>query len=149
MKKINLLISTCLCGNNTKYNGGNNLISRLKEIEEKFNLIHICPEVFGGLATPRNPSEILGDKIISSVGLDVTDNFIKGANKALELANKYNVKYALLKEGSPSCGVHKIYDGTFSGTKIDGNGITTAILKQAEITVFNENEIDELLRVIE
>jgi uncharacterized protein YbbK (DUF523 family) len=147
MKKINLIISTCLCGNNTKYNGGNNLIDRLNEIEAKFNLIHICPEVFGGLSTPRNPSEILGDKVISNKGLDVSNNFINGANQAVELAKKYNVKYALLKEGSPSCGVHKIYDGTFTGTKIDGNGITTFMLKELGVIVFSENEIDELLRV--
>ena len=147
MKKINLIISTCLCGNNTKFNGGNNLISRLNEIEDKFNLIHICPEVFGGLKTPRDPSEILKDKVISNAGVDVTQNFINGANQAIALAKKYNAKYALLKEGSPSCGVHKIYDGTFTGTKIDGNGVTTAMLKELGIIVFNENEIDELLRV--
>ena len=148
MEKVNLLISTCLCGNNTKYNGGNNLIARIDEIKEKFNLIHICPEVFGGLSTPRHPSEILKDKVISSTGIDVTSNFTLGATEAIELAQKYNVKYALLKEGSPSCGVHKIYDGTFSGKKIDGSGITTTMLKEIGIIVFNGIEIDELLRVV-
>jgi uncharacterized protein YbbK (DUF523 family) len=147
MEKINLIISSCLCGNNTKYNGGNNLIDKLELLEEKFNLITICPEVFGGLSTPRNPSEIKGDKVFSNEGLDVTKNFYDGALKALEILKQYNAKYALLKEGSPSCGVHKIYDGTFSGNKIPGFGVTTKMFKELGIKVYSENEIDELLKI--
>ena len=142
-----LIISSCLCGNNTKYNGGNNKIDKLELLEEKFNLITICPEEFGGLTTPRDPSEIKGDKVYSNKGKDVTDNFILGAEKALEILKKYNAKYALLKEGSPSCGVHKIYDGTFSGNKIPGSGITTAMFKELGIKVYSENEIEELLKL--
>jgi uncharacterized protein YbbK (DUF523 family) len=147
MDKINLIISSCLCGNNTKYNGGNNLIDKLELLEEKFNLITICPEVFGGLSTPRDPSEIKGDKVYSNQGLDVTENFNSGALKAVEILKKSNAKYALLKEGSPSCGVHKIYDGTFSGTKIPGSGVTTNMFKDLGIKVYSENEIDELLKL--
>ena len=147
MIKTNLIISSCLCGNNTKYNGGNNLIDKLELLEEKFNLITICPEVFGGLTTPRDPSEIKGDKVYSNKGVDVTDNFYNGALKALDILKKYDAKYALLKEGSPSCGVYKIYDGTFSGTKIDGYGITTKMFKEIGIKVYSENEIDELLKI--
>jgi uncharacterized protein YbbK (DUF523 family) len=147
MEKINLIISSCLCGNNTKYNGGNNLIDKLELLEEKFNLITICPEVFGGLSTPRNPSEIIGDKVFSNQGLDVTENFYNGANIALEILKKHNAKYALLKEGSPSCGVYKIYDGTFSGVKVAGSGITTQMFKELGIIVYSENEIDELLKI--
>ena len=147
MAKIDLIISSCLCGNNTKYNGGNNLIDKLELLEEKFNLITICPEVFGGLSTPRNPSEIIGDKVYSDKGLDVTENFNNGAKLAVDILKKYNAKYALLKEGSPSCGVHKIYDGTFSGTKIPGSGVTTQMFKELGIKVYSENEIDELLKI--
>ena len=147
MKKINLIISSCLCGNNTKYNGGNNLIDKLELLKEKFNLITICPEVFGGLSTPRNPSEIVGQKVLSNKGDDVTENFYNGANKAVEILKAYNAKYALLKEGSPSCGVHKIYDGTFSGVKIPGSGITTNMFKELEIKIYSENEIEELLKI--
>jgi uncharacterized protein YbbK (DUF523 family) len=149
MAKINLIISSCLCGNNTKYNGGNNLIDKLDLLKEKFNLITICPEVFGGLTTPRNPSEIIGDKVFSNKGLDVTDNFHNGAKMAVDILKKYNAKYALLKEGSPSCGVHKVYDGTFSGVKISGSGITTQMFKKLGIIVFSENEVEELLKIEE
>ena len=147
MEKINLIISSCLCGNNTKYNGGNNLIDKLELLEKKFNLITICPEVFGGLSTPRNPSEIKGNKVYSNQGLDVTENFNLGAKLALDILKKHNAKYALLKEGSPSCGVHKIYDGTFSGIKIAGSGITTQMFRELGIKVYSENEIDELLKI--
>lgn len=143
--KENLLVSSCLLGNNTKYNGKNNYIPKIEQIKEKYNIIIICPEVMGGLSTPRNPSEILNDKVISNKGADVTIEFIKGANIATELAKKHNVKKALLKDGSPSCGKNKIYDGTFTGTKIDGSGITTRLLKQLDIKIYSENEIDELL----
>lgn len=146
--KENLLISTCLLGNNTKYNGKNNLNQKALELEKYFNLIKICPEMDGGLPCPRDPSEILGDKVISSNNKDVTLEYTKGALNALELAKKYNVRYAVLKEKSPSCGVHLIYDGTFNGVKIQGLGITTRLLVENGITVFNEDEIDSLLELV-
>lgn len=146
--KEKLLISSCLCGNNTKYNGGNNLISRLKELEESFELFMVCPESQGGLTTPRDPSEIVGDKVVSNKGKDVTEEFNKGAIIALEEARKNGIKYALLKEGSPSCGSNLIYDGSFSGVKIPGLGVAARLLTEAGIKVYNENQIDELLNEI-
>lgn len=143
--KENLLVSSCLLGNNTKYNGKNNYIPKIEKIKEKYNIIVICPEVMGGLSTPRNPSEILGDKVISNTGTDVTVEFNKGASIAYELVLKHNVKKALLKDGSPSCGKNKIYDGTFSGIKINGSGITVRLLKQLDIEIYSEDEIDKLL----
>lgn len=148
MSKPKLLISRCLCGENTKYNGGNNLIQQLDLIQKNFELIYICPEVMGGLTTPRNPSEIKDQKVFSSTGKDVTKEFVLGAQKALSLVKKHQVKYALLKESSPSCGVHKVYDGTFSGRKIEGSGMTTQLLKKNGILVFSEHEIEELLKNI-
>ena len=143
--KEKLLISACLCGDNTKYNGGNNLINRLDELKEKYELYKVCPEVIGGLSTPRVPSEIINDKVINKEGQDVTTNYQKGANYALELVKKYNIKKALLKESSPSCGVHTIYDGTFSKTKIVSSGVTTRLLNEYGVIVYSEDEIDKLV----
>ena len=143
--KEKLLISACLCGKNTKYNGGNNLIERLEELQQKYDLYLICPEVDGGLTTPRNPSEQLGKKVISNKGVDVTNEFNLGSKIALEVALKNNIKKALLKESSPSCGTHKIYDGTFSGKKIQGMGVAAKLLKENGIEVYSDEEIEKLL----
>ena len=143
-----LLISACLCGKNTKYSGGNNLIPNLNLIEENFELFLVCPEVDGGLTTPRNPSEQIGDKVISNQGVDVTYEFNLGAKIALDVAKKNNIKYALLKESSPSCGTNLIYDGTFSVKKISGMGVAAKLLTENGIQVFSENEIEKLLKII-
>lgn len=143
MEKI--LISGCLVGKNVKYNGGNNYIEIIEELKKKYELIEICPEVFGGLSIPRDPSEILNNKVISINNKDVTDNFINGANKALELAKKYNITKAILKDGSPSCGNTYIYDGSFSKKKIKGLGITAKLLNENNIKIYNEFEINKLL----
>lgn len=142
----NLLISSCLVGNNTKYNGKNNYLPLIEKLKDKYNLIVICPEVMGGLSIPRDPSEIKGDKVISNKGNDVTKEYNLGAKIALDLAKKYNCKKALLMEKSPSCGVRKIYDGTFSKNLIDGMGITTKLLYESKIEVYSKDEIDLLLR---
>ncbi|MCR4897813.1 MAG: DUF523 domain-containing protein, partial [Acholeplasmatales bacterium] len=141
-----LLISSCLIGNNTKYNGKNNYIKEIEQLKLKYELIPICPEVLGGLSIPRDPSEINNDKVISINGKDVTKEFNIGANKALNIALLNNIKYALLKDGSPSCGNTYIYDGTFSNKKIDGIGITTKLLKENNITIYNENNLSKLLK---
>lgn len=146
--KEKLLISACLCGKNTKYNGGNNLIPNLGKIEENFELFLVCPESDGGLTTPRNPSEQQGEKVVSNKGVDVTTEFNLGAKIALDVALKNNIKYALLKESSPSCGTNLIYDGTFSGKKINGMGVAAKLLKENGILVFSENEIEKLLKII-
>ena len=141
----NLLVSGCLLGKNTKYNGKNNYIPLIEKIKEKYNIIVICTEVMGGLSIPRDPSEISGNKVINNKMKDVTFEYNKGAKIALELAIKNNCKKALLKEKSPSCGVNYIYDGTFSGNIICGMGITTKLLVSNNIDVYSENEIDLLL----
>lgn len=142
----NLLISSCLVGNNTKYNGKNNYLPLIEELKKKYNFIVICPEVMGGLPIPRDPSEIQGNKVISNSGKDVTTKYNLGAKIALDLAIKHNCKKALLMEKSPSCGVRKIYDGTFSKTLIDGMGITTRLLYENGIEVYSKDEIDQLLK---
>lgn len=143
--KDSLLISGCLLGNNTKYNGKNNYIEGIDKLKAKYNLIVICPEVMGGLSIPRDPSEIKDGNVYSNKGLDVTNEFNKGALLAYELAVKHNCKIALLKDGSPSCGSKKIYDGSFNGNKIDGDGITVRMLRKLDIKIYTESEIDKLL----
>ncbi len=143
MEKI--LISACLIGENCKYNGGNNLNPKIEALLEKYDLIPFCPEVEGGLEIPRNPSEIKGESVFMDNGKDVTENFRKGAKKAVMLALFLKVKIAVLKERSPSCGTHQIHDGSFTNTLIDGMGITAKLLKENGIAVYSEDEIDKLL----
>ena len=141
--KLPLIISSCLLGNNTKYNGKNNYNQNVESLKEFFDFIVICPEVEGGLSIPRDPAEIIGDKVITNKGKDVTKNYNNGAKIALDKA-----KYALLKAKSPSCGKDYVYDGTFSGNLIKGDGVTASILKKNGIKVFTENEIELLLKEI-
>lgn len=142
---MKILVSACLLGENLKYNGKNNFNEVVAKLAESFELVPLCPEVLGGLTIPRLPSEINEDRVVNSAEVDVTYEFLKGANLALEKALKENIKYAILKEKSPSCGVHKIYDGTFSGTLIKGQGIACSLLEKKGIKCYNENEIDKLL----
>lgn len=144
----NVLISACLYGQKCRYDGGDNLISRLDEIKKVCNLFPVCPEVLGGLETPRNPSEIIGENVVSNAGKDVTNEYKKGAEIALETALRNSCKIALMKAKSPSCGSGKIYDGTFSRKLTDGDGITVKLLKEHGIKVFDETQIKELLEYI-
>lgn len=143
MEKI--LISACLVGENCKYNGGNNLHPQIDVLLEKYDLIPFCPEMEGGLPTPRNPSEVKGESVFMDNGKDVTENFLKGAKKALMLCLFLKIKIAVLKERSPSCGTHQIHDGSFSEKLINGMGVTAKMLKENGIEVYSENEIDKLL----
>ena len=139
--KEKLLISACLLGENVKYNGGNNL-KAYQKLTEDYILVPFCPEVAGGLPTPRLASEILSInplKIINTNHEDVTQAFVSGADKALELCKKEGIKKALLKANSPSCSSKYIYDGSFSNKLIKGDGVSTKVLKEAGIEVFDED----------
>ena len=144
MEKEKLLVSACFVSDGFKYNGGSNYNIDILRLEEKYEFVLICLEVFGGLSVPRLPSEISGDKVISSSGADVTYEFNKGALKALEIAKINNCKKALLKAKSPSCGKNQIYDGTFTHTIREGNGITVSLLEENGIEVFTEEELYKL-----
>lgn len=148
MKKINLLISSCLLSNNVRWDSKIIKIEGVEKLNQYFNLIPICPEVESNLPIPRLPSEIKDNKVINKNDEDITSFFIKGSELAYQKAIKYNVKYALLKDKSPSCGVNLIYDGTFSGKTKKGEGFTTSKLKQLNIKIYNENQIDELIKDI-
>ena len=140
-----ILISACLVGDNVKYNGGNNKSPLIDQLLEKYELIPFCPEVEGGLPIPRIPSEIKGSQVINKEGKNVTRQFEKGANKALALCKYLGITKAVLKENSPSCGTHMIHNGHFMDRLIPGMGVTARILKEHNIEVFSEKEIDKLL----
>lgn len=150
-EKENILVSACLLGVNCRYDGGNGRQESLIGLIEKYNFIPVCPEQLGGLETPREPAEqivkaVTGDhdeiRVVDRSGKDVTDSFIKGAEETLKLARLYDCKRAILKERSPSCGHGCIYDGTFSGTKVPGDGVTARLLEENGILVSGESSIE-------
>ena len=144
MEKI--LISACLVGDNVKYDGTNNKSPLVDELLNYFELVPFCPEVEGGLSIPRDPSERLNDRVVSNKGRDVTRQFSFGAEMAYNICLYLGIKVAILKETSPSCGVHEIYDGRFTHKKIMGKGYTAEYLMNKGIKVISENEIEEFLK---
>jgi len=142
---MNILVSACLLGMHCRYNGEGQIMPNTKLLMKKYNLVPICPEIYGGLSTPREPSEIKNGRVLTKSGEDLTEYFERGAQEILMLAKLYNCKYAILKERSPSCGYKKIYDGTFSGNTINGDGILAALLAKNDIIIINEQETDGLL----
>lgn len=140
-----IIVSSCILGNNTKYNGGNNYNPLVERLKGKYIIIPICPEVMGGLGIPRIPSERINDRVINKNGDDVTNNYLLGLDKVLKLIENEEIKYAVLKDGSPSCGSKYIYDGTFTGNKIYGMGITADGLSKLGIKIITEKEIEEIL----
>ncbi len=137
------IISACLLGVRCRYDGESNRLPQktLEMLRVRYELIPVCPECYGGLTTPRTPSERLDGGVISKTGADVTEQFQRGAEAALCLAELFGAKLAILKKNSPSCGSGTIYDGTFTGTIVSGDGVTAELLKKHGITVINENEI--------
>lgn len=143
--KEKLLISACLLGRNCKYNGGNNYVPLTEELKERYDLVPVCPEAFGLLPIPHDPSERVGDKVLSKSGEDVTQAFRKGAEKTLAVVEKEGIRLAVLKERSPSCGCGSIYDGTFTGTVAPGNGVAAELLAADGVRIYGESRIAELL----
>ncbi len=140
MKREVIGVSACLLGINCKYNGLHNLNFNVLDYIRGKEIVLICPEVFGGLGTPRIPSEIQKDgRILNKAGIDVTLNFDKGKKYALELLKKSNCKQVILKDGSPSCGYKTIYDGTFNNEKINGLGVTAMYFKENDIEIIDLN----------
>ncbi|SHJ11990.1 DUF523 domain-containing protein [Lutispora thermophila] len=139
---MNILVSACLLGINTRYDGGSCFNKKIEALLSDHNPIPICPEQLGGLSTPRLPSEIQqGSDMVKNIkGEDVTINFHKGAQEALKIALLNNCKYAILKSKSPSCGYGFIYDGTFTGKLIPGNGVFAQLLIENGIMVYTEDD---------
>lgn len=139
-------VSACLVGKNTKYDGGNNYNEYVIEYLKDKEVVLICPEFFGGLPTPRIPSEQLNDKVINSKKEDVTKQFNDGALISLKKLQEENVNVLILKERSPSCGYKKIYDGTFSKTIIDGNGVFASLALKNGFTIYTESDIENIIK---
>ncbi len=140
-KKIPILVSACLLGTPCRYDGASKPCPAVLALQEQYDLLPICPEVMGGLPTPRTPSEIIGSRVVMKSGRDVTENYRRGAEEALRIARENNCTLAILKEKSPSCGSGAIYDGSFSGTLTHGDGVAAALLKAHGIRVVGESEI--------
>lgn len=138
-----ILVSACLLGENCKYSGGNNCREEVCRFLKGKEYVPFCPEQAGGLPTPRLPSERRDGRVFSSTGEDVTAAFLLGAERTLELCRRETVELAILKQGSPSCGSRYIYDGSFSGVKIPGEGVTAELLRSHGVRVVSEDEIAE------
>lgn len=142
---MNILVSACLLGVRCRYNGGGVLDPGIVKLMKEHHLIPVCPEIMGGLATPRTPAERVGGQVRTRDGADVTDAYERGAKEALRLARLYDCHAAILKERSPSCGSGRIYDGTFTGVLTHGDGVCAACLKEHGIKVYGESQIERLL----
>ena len=143
-----LLVSACLLGCPCRYDGVSKPKTEIIALKNKFHLVPVCPEEMGGLPTPRIPAEIVKDKVLRADGKDVTNEYKLGSEKVLDIAKKNNIKIALLKAKSPSCGNKTVYDGTFSRTLRQGKGICADLIEKNGIKVYNEEEINELLEKI-
>jgi uncharacterized protein YbbK (DUF523 family) len=136
-----LLVSACLLGTCCNHEGRHSQRPQVEALRSRFRLVPICPEVAGGLSTPRAAAEIVGDRVVNDAGDDVTAEYERGARAAVELARAVGATRAVLKARSPSCGAHAVYDGTFTRTLRDGEGITAAALRAAGIDVVSEEDL--------
>lgn len=144
---MNILISACLLGVSCRYDGKSVPLpdAVISELKRQYHLIPICPEIMGGLPTPRPPAEIFRGQVIRRDGINVTEAYQRGAEEALRLALMFDCKLAVLKERSPSCGKDQIHDGSFSGRLTQGNGVTSALLRQNGVEVIGESELSRIL----
>ena len=139
---MTILVSACLLGENCKYSGGNNRSEKVLAFLEGHEVFPVCPEVMGGLPTPRQPAEIVHGEVINREGVSVDDEYRLGAKVALDIAMREKIDLAILQSRSPSCGVKQIYDGTFTGTKIPGQGIFAGQLMAHGFAVLDREEVE-------
>ena len=142
---MKIMVSACLLGENCKYNGGNNRNPELLHLLSGHEVIPVCPEVLGGLSTPRVPAEIVNGVVINREGVSADDAFRQGAKKALEIARQEKPDLIILQSRSPSCGVKEIYDGTFSGKLVPGHGIFAEMALQAGFRVIDAEDVPEII----
>ena len=136
-----ILISACLAGIPCRYDGGANTVTTLAELTARGEALPVCPEVLGGLPTPRIPSERLPDgRVVNAAGEDLTEAFRLGAERALELCRSHGCSCAVLKARSPSCGKGVIYDGSFTHTRVPGDGVFAALLRENGVRILTEEE---------
>ena len=139
-----ILVSRCLLGEPCRYDGKSKPVPQIKDLERQGHiLVPVCPEVMGGLDTPRPPAERQKDgRVVNRAGEDVTAQYLRGAERTLELAKRYGCACAVLKAKSPSCGNVQIYDGSFTGTLIPGQGVAAQMIEAAGIPVWNEEQLE-------
>lgn len=138
---MKILVSKCLLGENCRYKGDNCKNDKVLALAREHELIGVCPEVMGGLSTPRLPAERVGENVVAADGTDVTAAYAAGAEQALAIAEREGVAYCILKSKSPSCGKGMIYDGTFTGALTEGDGVAAALLMRHGFRVLDENEL--------
>ena len=144
---MRVLVSACLLGTPCRYDGKSKPHPLIEELISKHDVIPVCGEVMGGLPTPRIPAERMGNnKVMNQAGIDVTENYRRGAEEVLRLGRLFNCNTAILKEKSPSCGNGSIYDGTFSRTLVDGYGVTAELLRNNGFTVLGESDLEEFIK---
>ncbi len=148
-----ILVSACLLGLRTKYDGESNANDLILKYSQLGKFIPICPEQLGGLTTPREPAEVFrgtgrdvlkgNTSVVTKVGTDLSKQFIQGAEEVMVMTKILPIKAAILKERSPSCGVHYLYNGAFVKSLVNGEGVTTAAIQEQGIPVFSEEELTE------
>ena len=151
MKRERILVSACLMGEEVRYDGraaeaGSELLAQWRD---EGRVVSFCPECAAGLPIPRPPAEIRNGHVYADTGEDQTESFERGALLALKLCQSQEIRLALLKENSPSCGSHTVYDGSFSGQLRPGEGLVTRMLREHGIQVFSENELEQLKQALE
>ena len=142
---MKVIVSACLAGDNCKYNGGNNFNQKMMDFLKSYEMIKVCPEVLGGLSTPRPSAEIVNGQVMNTEGKNITKEFSQGARLAFEIVQKENPDLIILQSRSPSCGIKQIYDGTFSGNKIPGHGLFAELCIKAGYKVLDIEDIEEYL----
>lgn len=140
-----IIVSACLVGDKCRYDGKDNFNELIKELHEYYDIVPVCPEVFGGLKIPRDPAELKNGRAYNKNGKDVTNFYINGIDKIIGICRYFHVQKAILTEKSPACGVHKIHNGRFNGGLVDGEGLLTTALKRLNIEVFTIEEAQKLL----
>lgn len=142
---MKILVSACLLGARCRYDGASKSHPEIEALAKCHEVVPVCPEQLGGLATPRPPAERHGERVVTKTGADVTEQYRRGAEETLKLCKLLGCKAAVLKARSPSCGCGEVYDGTFSGTLTTGDGVTAELLKAHGIAVYGESQIREIL----
>ncbi len=145
MRKPKILVSSCLLGLPARYNGAQDVHPLIEALEEKYELIAVCPETLGGLPIPRPPAEIVGKRVIDKEGTDVTHEYEEGAQRVLDIAKGLSIRLAVFQERSPSCGHGLIHDGTFTDGMVEGDGVCARLLLENGIRVVGHTHIEELL----
>ncbi len=140
---MTILVSACLLGENCKYNGGNNRSERVLRYVAGHEVIPVCPEMLGGLPCPRKPVEWVGERVLTKDGDDCTEAFRLGVQRTMEIIEGRRIDLAILQSRSPTCGVKQIYDGTFSGTRINGMGALARALKERGIPLMDAEDVPE------